>query len=97
MGSEMCIRDSGSTPFNIIVGSPATSDTNYSAKPASTISATNVDNDTAGITIIASDNQTGEDGDNGTLLVLLNSQPFGDVILSVTSDNTSETNVSPDT
>ena len=88
--------DNGSTSFSIIVGSPATSDTNYSAKPSSTINATNVDNDTAGITIIASDNQTGEDGDNGTLLVLLNSQPFGDVILSVTSDNTSETNVSPD-
>jgi hypothetical protein len=88
--------DNGSTPFNIIVGSPSTSDTNYSAKPASTISATNVDNDTAGITIIASDNQTGENGDNGTLLVLLDSQPFVDVILGVTSDNTSETNVSPD-
>ena len=88
--------DNGSTSFSIIVGSPTTSDTNYSAKPSSTINATNVDNDTAGITIIASDNQTGEDGDNGTLLVLLNSQPFGDVILSVTSDNTSETNVSPD-
>ena len=88
--------DNGSTSFSIIVGSPATSDTNYSAKPSSTINATNVDNDTAGITIIASDNQTGEDGDNGTLLVLLDSQPFGDVILSVTSDNTSETNVSPD-
>jgi len=28
--------------------------------------------------------------------VLLNSQPFGDVILSVTSDNESETEVSPD-
>ena len=88
--------DNGSTSFSIIVGSPVTSDTNYSAKPSSTINATNVDNDTAGITIIASDNQTGEDGDNGTLLVLLNSQPFGDVILSVTSDNTSETNVNPD-
>ena len=88
--------DNGSTSFSIIVGSPATSDTNYSAKPSSTINATNVDNDTAGITIIASDNQTGEDGDNGTLLVLLDSQPFGDVILSVTSDNTSETTVSPD-
>ncbi|MDC0230258.1 hypothetical protein OAK48_04715 [Deltaproteobacteria bacterium] len=88
--------DNDSTTFSIIVGSPATSDTNYSAKPSSTINATNVDNDTAGITIIASDNQTGEDGDNGTLLVLLNSQPFGDVILSVTSDNTSETNVRPD-
>ena len=88
--------DNGYTSFSIIVGSPATSDTNYSAKPSSTINATNVDNDTAGITIIASDNQTGEDGDNGTLLVLLDSQPFGDVILSVTSDNTSETNVSPD-
>jgi len=88
--------DNGSTPFNIIVGSPSTSDTNYSAKPVSTIIATNVDNDTAGITIIASDNQTGENGDNGTLLVLLNSQPFGDVILGVTSDNTSETTVSPD-
>ena len=88
--------DNGSTSFSIIVGSPTTSDTNYSAKPSSTINATNVDNDTAGITIIASDNQTGEDGDNGTLLVLLDSQPFGDVILSVTSDNTSETTVSPD-
>ena len=88
--------DNGSTLFSIIIGSPTTSDTNYSAKPSSTINATNVDNDTAGITIIASDNQTGEDGDNGTLLVLLNSQPFGDVILSVTSDNTSETNVNPD-
>ena len=63
--------DNGSTPFNVIVGSPVTSDTNYSANPASIISATNDDNDTAGITIIASDNQTGEDGDNGTLLVLL--------------------------
>ena len=89
-------NDNGDTSFSIIVGSPTTSDTNYSAKPSSTINATNVDNDTAGITIIASDNQTGEDGDNGTLQVLLNSKPFGDVILSVTSDNTSETNVSPD-
>ena len=38
--------DNGSTSFSIIVGSPATSDTNYSAKPSSTINATNVDNDT---------------------------------------------------
>jgi len=88
--------DNGDTSFSIIVGSPTTSDTNYRAKPASTINVTNVDNDTAGITIIASDNQTGEDGDNGTLLVLLDSKPFGDVILGVTSDNTSETTVSPD-
>ena len=88
--------DNGSTQFNIIVGSPVTSDSNYSAKPSSIINATNDDNDTAGITIITRDNQTGEDGDNGTLLVLLNSRPFGDVILSVKSDNTSETDVSPD-
>jgi hypothetical protein len=88
--------DNGNTSFTISVGSPVTSDSNYSALPTSTISATNTDNDTAGITIIASDNQTGEDGDNGTLLVLLDSRPFGDVVLSVTSDNISETTVSPD-
>ena len=56
--------DNGDTSFSIIVESPATSDTNYSTKPASIISATNVDNDTAGITIIDSDNQTVENGDN---------------------------------
>ncbi len=30
------------------------------------------------------------------MLVLLDSRPFGDVVLSVTSDNISETTVSPD-
>ncbi|MBU1138167.1 MAG: M6 family metalloprotease domain-containing protein [Proteobacteria bacterium] len=53
------------------------------------------DDDTAGIFVGSISNNTTEDGATATFTVVLNSRPFYDVIIGLSSDDTSEGTVSP--
>ncbi len=61
------------------------------------VSAQNTDNDTAGISITETDGNTitSEDGTTDTFDVVLDAEPASDVVINVTSDDTSEGTVSP--
>ncbi|MGA1598829.1 MAG: Ig-like domain-containing protein, partial [bacterium] len=49
------------------------------------------DNDTAGVVVLASDNRSYENGTTGTLLVRLQSEPYGQVSLKLAADNRTHT------
>jgi subtilisin-like proprotein convertase family protein len=87
--------DDGNETYTITVGPPTSSDPAYSALAARFIGATNVDVDTAGLTVTP---QTGlattEVGGTATFTVRLNSKPTADVSISVSANDVSETLVS---
>ena len=64
-----------------------------------TVSATTVDNDTAGFTIVEAGGSTSvnESGTTDTFTVVLTAQPASDVVLTVTSGDTGEATVAPAT
>ena len=68
-----------------IVTAPATStDPNYSGRNASDVSVTNLDNDTAGITVTPTSGlTTSEAGGTATFTVVLTSQPTADVTIGL--------------
>lgn len=61
-------------------------DTSYGSAPIADVSFVIVDDDTAGVTITESDNETGiTEGDTDTYTVVLNSQPTADVSIATTA------------
>ncbi|MBI5206908.1 MAG: SBBP repeat-containing protein [Candidatus Firestonebacteria bacterium] len=82
--------DDGNQQITIILGAATSSDSNYNGLNPDDVSVTNIDNDTAGITISAISGNTGEDGTQATFTVKLNSEPTADVTISVSSSDTSE-------
>jgi hypothetical protein len=79
---------------------PATSsDGNYSGYDAGDVSITNIDDDTAGVTVSAISNNITESVTNptATFTVALDSEPTNDVTISITSDDTTEGTVLPTT
>ena len=54
------------------------------------MSVTNLDNDTAGITVTPPTLTTTEAGGTAPFIVVLNSQPTADVTIALSSDNTAE-------
>ncbi len=88
--------DDGDKLYTIVL-SPATStDGNYSGRDPSDVSVTNIDNDTAGITVSpVAGLSTTEAGGTATFGIRLNSQPTANVTINVSSSNTAEGTVSP--
>ncbi|HMI87138.1 MAG TPA: Calx-beta domain-containing protein [Polyangiaceae bacterium] len=86
----------GNRSYVVHVGPVTTSaDRNYVGKFAN-LSATNVDDDSAGITVTpVSGLQTGENGDTATFTVVLRSLPSGDVNVPIASSDTNEGTVTP--
>ncbi len=66
------------------------SDPNFGSLFAQTVSVTNADNDTPGISISAVSNHTHEDGTQANFAVVLNTQPTADVAVSLTSIDLTE-------
>ena len=65
----------------------ASSDNNFDAL-ASTVTATTVDNDTAGFTLGAISATVAETGTTATFTVVLDAEPDSNVVISVTSGDT---------
>jgi hypothetical protein len=88
--------DDGNIPYTIVTDPASSSDVNYDGLPASDVSVTNNDNDTAGITVTPTSGLvTTEAGGTDTFTVVLNSQPTGDVTIAIHSSDTSEGTVDP--
>jgi hypothetical protein len=59
------------------------------------VSVTNIDNETASITVSALSDNTTEAGDNATFTVVLDNQPTSDVSIAVSISDTTEATISP--
>ncbi|HPR26300.1 Calx-beta domain-containing protein, partial [Lentimicrobium sp.] len=64
----------------------------YNANPDD-VAGNNIDNDVAGITVVPIDTQTSEGGDTGTFTVVLNTEPTHDVVITLSSDDLTEGDV----
>ncbi|HNH07130.1 MAG TPA: hypothetical protein PK683_01415 [Leptospiraceae bacterium] len=88
----------GNKSVRIILGQGISSDSEYNSLSAGEVSATNVDNDSAGIAVSQMSNlNTSESGDSDTFTVALSSAPTANVVLTLVSNNTAEGTVSPTT
>ena len=89
----------GSVSYSILTGAPVSDDRDYSALSAAAVpdvSVTNMDNDTAGVTVSPTTGlTTTEAGGKATFSVKLNIQPTANVAISLSSTKTSEGTVSP--
>ena len=81
--------------FSVTLGSVTSSDANYAGKNPDDVSVTNVDNETASITVSALSGNTTEMGGTATFTVVLDSQPTSDVSIAVSSSDTSEATIAP--
>src|SRR5204863_211053 len=87
--------DDGNIAYTIVTGAASSSDSNYNGLNASDVSATNTDNDTAGITVTPTSGlTTSEAGSDVTFDVVLQSQPTSNVTIAISSNDLSEGTVS---
>jgi hypothetical protein len=94
-GVDDAVAD-GNQVYTILISPAASTDTNYNGLDASDVSVSNTDNDSAGITVApVSGLVTTEALGTDTFTVVLNSQPTADVILVLSSSDTSEGTVNP--
>ncbi len=84
----------GNQPYSIVIGVATSTDKNYNTKQPAAVSVTNLDNDSAGVTVSAVAGQTSENGDTMSFTVVLNSKPKADVKIPLSSSDTSEGTVS---
>src|SRR5207248_344934 len=88
--------DDGDIAYSIVTSPAASADPNYSGRNPADVSVTNLDNDTAGITVAPTSGLvTTEAGGTATFTVVLNSQPTANVSVNLSSSNTAEGTVSP--
>lgn len=79
--------DDGDQPVVISLSVDGASDAAYQSVTAATVDVTNEDDDTAGVTVSATDLQTSESGTQDTVDVVLNTQPVTDVTIELTIDD----------
>jgi len=90
------VNDDNTTNESVFISHTTTStDTDYNAISVSSVAATLVDDDTAGITASAISGNTTEGATTATFTLVLNTQPTADVIIALSSSDTTEGTVSP--
>jgi len=86
----------GNQVVSILTAAATSTDANYDGRDAANVEVTNIDNDSASISVTpVMGLMTGEDGSSATFEVVLNSQPSASVTLGLSSDDPSEGTVSP--
>ncbi|MCB1171910.1 MAG: DUF1554 domain-containing protein [Leptospiraceae bacterium] len=90
-------EDDRNQNYQVQVASVTSADANYNGLSLSSISLSNIDDDTYGITVTPSATPviTTESAGTGTFTVVLNSKPTASVVIGLSSDNTLEGTVSP--
>jgi alpha-tubulin suppressor-like RCC1 family protein len=87
--------DDGDVAYKVVFGAATSTDSGYSGKKPADIALTNIDNDTAGLTISApSGLKTTEKGGTVTFTVRLKTKPTADVAVPIVSDKVAEAMVS---
>ena len=87
--------DDGNIAYTIITGATSSGDPAWNNVNVGDVSVTNTDNDTAGFTVSAISGNTTEAGGTATFTVRLNSQPTANVVVGVSSSDTTEGTVTP--
>jgi hypothetical protein len=88
--------DDGNAPYNIVTAAAVSADTTgYSSMDAANVALTNTDNDTSGFTVSAISGNTTEAGGTATFTVVLNALPTGNVVIGLSSSDTTEGTVAP--
>ena len=85
----------GNVPYSVILAAAASADTNYNGLDPADVAVTNLDNDTAGVTVSTISGDTDEYGTTATFTVVLDSQPSADVTIDISSKDATEGTVSP--
>jgi hypothetical protein len=95
MGINDDVAD-GPQPYTIVIDPATSGDLKYAGLDAADMAVSNIDDDSAGITVTAAPGlTTTEKGGTATFTVALNSQPKGDVVIPLKSSDTSEGTISP--
>ncbi len=87
--------DDGNVAYTIVTAAATSSDGSYNGINPADVSVTNVDDETAGVTVSAPSGPTTEAGGTATFTIVLNSQPTAGVTIGLSSNDTSEGTVSP--
>jgi hypothetical protein len=87
--------DDNNIAYTIVTAPASSVDTNYDQLNAGDVSVSNIDNDTAGITVSAISRHTSEAGGTATFTIRLNSQPEADVSITLSSSDLTEGIVAP--
>ena len=88
--------DDGDRPYTVAIAAAVSGDPTYNGLDAPDVSATNSDDDAAGISVTpASGLTTTEAGGSDTFSVVLDSQPTADVSIGISSNDASEGTASP--
>ncbi|PLX83591.1 MAG: hypothetical protein C0617_10650 [Desulfuromonas sp.] len=87
--------DDDDTAYTVVLAAASSSDTDYNTLDPDDVAVTNLDDDTAGITVGAVSGDTAEDGTTATFTVVLDTVPTANVTVAVSSSNTAEGTVSP--
>lgn len=83
--------DDGDVGYSVVTGAATSADVNYNGVDVADVSVTNLDDDTAGITVSPTSGLvTTEAGGAANFQVVLNSQPTASVVIGVSSSNSSE-------
>jgi hypothetical protein len=86
----------GDIAYTIITAAATSADANYNGIDPADVSVTNIDNDSAGITVNPTSGlTTTEAGGTASFFVILDTQPSADVSIGLASSDTTEGNVAP--
>ena len=85
----------GDVAYTITTGATASTDPLYNGIDPADVSVTNQDDDVAGITVVPTTLSVSETGTSANFNVSLNTTPVADVVLPISSSDTTEGTVSP--
>ena len=88
--------DDGNVLFQVVTGAATSADPNYNGTNPPDVSATNTDDDASGVTVTPTSGlTTSEAGATATFTIVLTAQPTADVVVALTSSDTTEGTVNP--
>ncbi len=88
-GVDDMIRDRNQT-YQAVIGAASSTDGDYDGRDAPDVTITNIDDESGGAVLSATDVTTGEDGTTGAFTIVLISMPTDDVTIPLTSTDTTE-------
>lgn len=95
-GADDALAD-GAQVFQVQVGPVTSADADYAALDPENVPISNTDDDSAGVTLSATDGASGENGSTGAVEVVLNSQPTANVVLTLACSDATEAIAAPTT
>jgi predicted SpoU family rRNA methylase len=80
----------GNIPYTIVTSAAVSTDSAYAGREVADVSITNLDNDSAGISVEPTTGETDEAGATASFSITLTARPTADVTIGITSSDTTE-------